>query len=242
MNKKLNFIDVNNQKEEIFNIYIRILPPYGLRQLRKASRNLKNLINKTGNFLDLGCGNSSPNKFEIIFKERMKYFGVDREEYNMRNFNKKEINYFIVDLEHTKLKTVFNDVRFDMINFSHVIEHLNNGEDVIKELRSLQPKGGLLYIETPSEESVTFHQKNVIDTFNFYDDKTHKRVYPLGDIVSVLISSGYRILKYGKRRDMRRILFFLFPDIIFTLLKIPIYGSMLWDIKGFANFVLCEAV
>lgn len=244
MKNELNFLNVHKlmEKDLIFNIYTRLLPPYGLRLLRKASKNLKYITGQTRNFLDLGCGNSSPDKFYIIFKKSMKYFGVDREEYDMRKFDKKEMNYFILDLEQTKLKSLFTNVKFGMINFSHVIEHLDNGKDVIMQLRDLQPAGGLLYIETPSEESVYFHHKNVKGTLNFYDDLTHKKVYPLGGIISVLTNCNYKILKCGKRRDIRRILFYLFPDIIFTLLKIPVDGAMLWDIKGFASFVLCKAI
>lgn len=241
MNKYLN-VNKLMEKNVIFDIFTRLLPPYGLKLLKKEGRNIRNIQNQTRNFLDLGCGNSSPNKFEILFKRSMQYFGVDRQEYNMRKFDKKQMKYIIMDLESTKLKTIFSNVKFDMINFSHVIEHLDNGIEVIKQLRDLQPIGGLLYIETPSEESVNFHHKNVIGTLNFYDDKTHKEVYPLENLVSVLTNCDYKILKCGKRTDIRRILFYLFPDIFFSLLKIPVNGAMLWDIKGFANFILCKAI
>ena len=230
------------KNDQIFLFYTKILPPYGMRVLRKTSAKSKTFPEKNKNFLDVGCGNSSPTKFINVFGKDYTYFGLDKSKYNMREVdNNKYFKIFILDLEKTNIKEVVNNTKFSVIHFSHVIEHLNNGESVISQFRELQPKGGLLYIETPSPESI--HLKSSKEgTLNFYDDKTHKKVYSLEELEPLLIKNRYKILKSGKRKDWRRILIYQILIMIFISIRKPIDGAMLWDINGFANFVLCEAI
>ena len=86
---------------------------------------------------------------------------------------------------------------------------LGNGEYAESKFRVLQPKGDLFYIETPSPESIHF-KSSKLGTLNFYDDKTHKRVYSLEELENLASENGYKLLKCGKRKDPRRILIFPF--------------------------------
>jgi len=224
----------------IFVLYIKIIPPYGLRLLKKYSKKIS-FSGENKNFLDIGCGNSSPLRFAYMFDKNYNYYGLDREEYNIRTADKSIGKIYSIDLEKQNIKEILKNTKFSIINFTHVIEHLNNGYDVISQLREIQPKGGLLYIETPSPESITFKSTGS-GTLNFFDDASHKKVYPIDEIEKILIKNNYKIIKKGKRKDYRMLIIFPIAIIIFILIRKPVYGTFLWDIKGFANYILAEAI
>ncbi|MDG7044433.1 MAG: methyltransferase domain-containing protein [Nitrososphaerota archaeon] len=217
--------------------YMRIIPPYGIRIIKKQ---LKKNSRGPLRILDIGCGNHSPLKFHIHFtKRQMWYTCIDKEKYNIDSRDKID-KLFLIDLELTNILELINE-KFDVIYFSHVIEHLNNGFEVLEQLRMLQNSGGILYVETPSIKSLNL-PKRKNSTLNFYDDPTHKRVYPLHEIISLLERNNYRIIKYGYRRDYRRIMIAPLGIFISIVRDGEINGSLLWDLTGFANYVLAMAL
>ena len=84
--------------------------------------------------------------------------------------------FLLLDLEHGGPSKLYGE-KFDVIYFSHVIEHISNGLEVLKNFRTLQNKVGPVYVETPSEGSIYFPKKRN-STLNFYDDPTHKADIP----------------------------------------------------------------
>lgn len=224
-------------RDVLYSKYQRFFPPFGLRILK---RNFPNTGMKQIAVLDIGCGNHAPTRLRNVFPGA-KYFGVDRASYNLTEEDLRSMDVFIIlDLETNRISRYLEEGKFELINFSHVIEHLDNGEEVLRQLRRLQPPKSLLYIETPSEESLHFVSRP--GTLNFFDDPTHKRVYSLEEITNILRSENYLILKSGKRRDYRRILLFPLLACIFVILGKRIPGPVVWDIIGFANYLLCLSV
>ncbi len=225
-----------NKEIESTALYMRLLPPFGIRISKKYLEKFQKPIK----ILDIGCGNHYVKKFYTQLGKEIKYTCIDKQIYNLDYEDLSLINeFFIIDLEKSKIRDFIRD-KFDFIYFSHVIEHLDNGYDVLRQLRELQNSGGVLYIETPSLKSLNLpHRKS--STLNFYDDPTHKKVYPLMKIISTLEETGYKIIKYGYRRDYRRILIMPFGILFFFISGKEIKGPLLWDILGFANFVLAIA-
>jgi|SRR5579875_1847013 len=216
--------------------YIRIIPPYGIRILKKQLKNSRAPLR----ILDIGCGNHSPLKFHIHFKKRKIWYScIDKEKYNIDSRDKID-ELFLADLEQTNISKLINE-KFDVIYFSHVIEHVNNGFEVLKQIRMLQNSGGILYVETPSLKSLSL-PKRKNSTLNFYDDPTHKRVYPLNEIISFLENNNYKIIKYGYRKDYRRIIISPLGIFISLISRKEIEGPLLWDLMGFANYVLAIAI
>lgn len=226
-------------KIEDSTFYMKILPPFGIRAIKKQLRQNKN-SRESLEILDIGCGNHSPLKFRINFTNRaIRYTGIDKQKYNI---DSRDIidEFFLIDLELTGLAQLTKK-KFDIVYFSHVIEHLDNGFEILKQIRSLQNTGGILYMETPSMKSLNLpHKKN--STLNFYDDPTHKRVYPLNEIISELKANHYKIIASGYRRDYRRIMISPFGILGYIMSGKEINGSLLWDISGFANYVLAVAL
>jgi len=218
-------------------IYQRFLPSYGIRLMKRYLNGFESPIK----ILDIGCGNHSVSKFRLLYGSKIYYVGVDKEKYNISENDLRLMDEFhLVDLENNGLAKL-DGQKFDVIYFSHVIEHIDNGYDIIRNFRSLQNRGGLVYIETPSENSKNFPKKK-LSILNFYDDPTHKQVYPLHNITASLKEGGYEIIRYGVRRDFRRILISPVAVIAYVAQGKEIPGQATWDIRGFANFALSRAL
>lgn len=78
---------------------------------------------------------------------------------------------------------------------------------------------------------------------NFYDDQTHKRLYEIRLLVLEMMNIGFRIHRFGRRRDWIRILIFFIPMLLFNLfISLPAYKKFdprgLWDLFGVASFIV----
>jgi len=82
--------------------------------------------------LDVGCGNKSPSITVSLFP-KVEYFGLDKQEYNLTNEDKKilENKYFLVDLDNlSELDSALPNNYFDFIIMAHVIEHTRKGTEI----------------------------------------------------------------------------------------------------------------
>lgn len=190
--------------------------------------------------LDVGCGNHSAFRTKKYYPNCI-YYGLDRDKnYNndVTDFKAME-RFYEVDLSRNanNLKTVPNDF-FDCMILSHIIEHLINGKKVLLNCLPKLKNGGIIYIEFPSPRSV--YLPSMRGTLNFYDDPSHKKIYQIKEIESLLKSKNFSIIKSGVRRSPKRILFlpiYLLGSLINTR---SISGHVFWDILGFANYIIAK--
>jgi ubiquinone/menaquinone biosynthesis C-methylase UbiE len=141
-------------------------------------------------------------------------------------------------MDLTKLDfSVIPDNYFDFIMMAHIVEHLHNGDEVIRKMLPKLKSGGYIYIEYPGIKSTTLPSMN--GTLNFYDDNTHVRIYSIPEIEN-LLKTSCEIIQSGTRRNIAflvampiKILFNAFQ------LKKP-SGNMFWDLLGFAEFVFAK--
>jgi SAM-dependent methyltransferase len=186
--------------------------------------------------LEVGIGNDSP----MIFKKYYpytEYHGVDKTfDYNLSEESKNAVDkFFQMDLEKESLSVVPNDY-YDFVLIAHVIEHLDNGYDVLRELTRKVKKGGGIYIEYPRRASAKF--PSMKGTLNFYDDPTHKRFYDIDRIKEILNENGFSVVRSGTKRDFSRIVGLPVMIIKSYLTLGYIRGSVFWDLLGFAEYVL----
>ena len=213
----------------------KILCPTKLKYAKRFFRK-KNII-----VLDIGCGNRSCEitKHHINVKE---YFGIDKDYWNNDKQGYGGIdNLLFMDLDSNPNFDSLKDNYFDLIIMNHVIEHLKNGELVLEMIYKKLKADGLIYIETPSIETLNF--PSAIGFLNFYDDPTHKRVYEIKSLASKLTFIGFKVIKYGKRRDWLRLILFSPIMIIYNLfIRFPFFRKIdargLWDLLGVACFVI----
>jgi 2-polyprenyl-3-methyl-5-hydroxy-6-metoxy-1,4-benzoquinol methylase len=188
--------------------------------------------------LDVGCGNHSATLTMRWFPS-CRYYGVDsRRDYdNDRSDYEAMAAFYELDLTLLDFSPI-PDGRFDVLMMTHVIEHLHNGDLVLAGLLPKIKPGGLAYIEFPSERSTRLPSKK--GTLNFYDDKTHARIYTPAEVERVFTDGGWRVLRSGRRRDWLRIITMPAAMVKSKLDLGYVAGSVFWDLLGFAEYVLAE--
>ncbi len=189
--------------------------------------------------LEAGAANGSPEMF-FRYCKGYEYDAVDITKECVSEKGMKLVNkFFIADLEKDGLEEIPSGY-YDYVTVAHVIEHLENGEEAVKNLSRKLKTGGLMYIEYPSEKSARF--PSMKGTLNFYDDPTHKRFYDIQALMSLLVNEGFEILKSGIKRDIFRIIGIPFMVIKSLLTLGYIRGSAFWDLFGFAEYILARRV
>lgn len=185
--------------------------------------------------LDIGSGNQSATKTLALFP-RCSYYGLDLN----RAYNNTPEDFALMkefyemDLTHLRF-SVLPDTFFDAILLVHVIEHLHNGDEVLKGLLTKLKPGGSLYVEYPGTRSTRL--PSMKGTLNYYDDTTHVRIYSVKELEKLFTEQDCTIVKSGTRRSW----FYVFA----TPFRIPlrwirgkaVTGNIFWDLLGFAEFV-----
>jgi SAM-dependent methyltransferase len=185
--------------------------------------------------LDIGTGNHSATKTVSLFP-KCEYYGLDIS----RDYNNDPADFAIMkdfyEMDLTKLDfSALPDSYFDAILVVHVIEHLHNGDEVLKGLvKKLRP-GGSMYVEYPGARSKRL--PSMKGTLNFHDDASHVRLYSVGELKKVFVENDCTIVSAGTRRSW-------FYTAV-TPLRIPlrwvrgkaVTGNVFWDLLGFAEYV-----
>lgn len=198
----------------------------------------KYLLNKDLLILDVGAGSHSAS----ITKKWLPachYTGIDiSKSYNNDEADFKAMDEFI-EMDLTKLNfEKIPENKYDMIVMSHVIEHLHNGDKVIAGLLSKLKKGGIIYLEFPSERSVHFPSKR--ETLNFYDDPTHCRIFSIKEVSELLTQNHLNVLSAGVRRQLINIILMPFKIVYQSITKGYVRGGVYWDFYGFADYVVAK--
>jgi len=189
------------------------------------------------NVLDVGCGNHSPSLTKRWYPT-WKYHGLDREEYSTDEYDKKAMaKYYSLDLSNDNLESIPNNY-YDIVIMSHIIEHLHNGLKIVEFLIQKIKSGGKIYIEFPSERSLSL--PSMSGSLNFCDDPTHVRIYKIADLANLLLENNFRIIRAGTRRDKVMILTFPFRLLLKFVIGRKIGGGDFWDVTGFASYVYAK--
>jgi SAM-dependent methyltransferase len=185
--------------------------------------------------LDVGCGYDSSATTKRYFSQ-CKYHGIDRDTESIDEVNLRLMERFYpIDLDMGSLDAL-PDEFFDVVVFSHIIEHLHHGTRVLADLvRKLRP-GGVIYIEYPGLGSFRTPHARGSGCSHFCDDPTHVRAYSMHEILNVLLDHNMTIIKAGTRRDRLRLA--LAPaSFALGLVRGSPWNRHLWDVFGFAEYV-----
>jgi len=165
-------------------------------------------FNKNKTVLDCGCGTGF---FTERFGEISKLsVGVDIADSNIKIAKMLSKNGKFIKADIQKLP--FKDGKFDIVTAIEVIDHLNDREKGLEEIRRVLKKGGILII------SLTTHPRNIISRFFFYlcgftaiffydenNPETHKIDYNIKEIkklIKYLESKKFIILKERKYKGV----------------------------------------
>jgi SAM-dependent methyltransferase len=186
--------------------------------------------------LDVGAGNHSASQFKRWFPNAC-YAGIDLD----RRYNNDECDFaamdefFEMDLTELRFEAV-PDECYDVILMAHVIEHLTNGDDVIRGLVPKLKPGGIICIEFPGERSL--HLPSMKGTLNFHDDTTHVRLFTAGEVADLLRAEGIEIARAGMRRDPMGIVMLPLNALRCWQKYGFVSGGIFWDLLGFADYVV----
>jgi len=188
--------------------------------------------------LDVGAGNHSASTAKRWFPH-CRYSGVDRDRHyhnDPADFRAME-EFFELDLTRLELGGI-PDRTYDAILMAHVIEHLPNGDDVVRALCPKLRPGGIFYLEFPAPRSVRF--PSMKGTLNFYDDASHVRIFSVAEVRGVLEGCGLRVVRSGTRRDLVRAALTPVRAITARAEHGFVPGGVFWDLLGFAEYVIAE--
>ncbi len=188
--------------------------------------------------LDVGSGNHAATVAKTIFP-RCTYAGIDvRRDYNNTEADFAAMDAFYeMDLRRLEFGAI-PDAHFDAILMAHVIEHLENGDDVLRGLVPKLAPGGVLYAEFPGPRSLKL--PSMRGTLNFHDDDTHVRLFTAREVAAVLAGAGLTVRRAGTRRDWRGIVFLPVRLVHARMRYGFVPGSVFWDLLGFADYVVAE--
>ena len=206
--------------------------PYRFREIRRryGQRPIR--------LLDVGAGNHSATAAKRWFPN-CHYAGIDRDRHYHNDAHDFALmdEFFELDLTRLEFGAV-PDASYDVLLFAHVIEHLANGDQV---LRGLVPKlrpGGFVYVEFPGPQSLHLPSKK--GTLNFHDDETHVRVFSAKEVAGILRGCGLRIVRASTRRDPLGILLTPVHALRAKQRHGYVPGGVFWDLFGFADVVIAE--
>jgi SAM-dependent methyltransferase len=186
-------------------------------------------------FLDIGAGNHSATLAKFWFPD-CTYTGVDRE----RDYNNSPEDFaamdefFELDLEQLDY-SVLPDRGYDAILMAHVVEHLRNGDEVVKLLAEKLAPGGIFCLEFPGRRSP--HLPSRKGTLNFHDDPTHVRLYTHEEIAGILRGAGLEVIRQGTRRDWQHLALTPLHAVNAKRVHGFVPGGVFWDLFGFAEEV-----
>ena len=187
--------------------------------------------------LDVGCAKSAL-KTKKYFRN-CHYYGLDyldRSQVEEDELGAME-QYYKIDLDKDALFDL-TDNFFDAFIMSHTLEHIKNGLSVIEGLGDKLKEKGIIYIEFPSVRSLSL--PSMAGTLNFCDDPGHIRIYDIKEIANVLLAANFKLIKAGTRRELLKLILTPLTYFYFRCIKRMPAAVSLWDICGFANYVLAE--
>ena len=185
--------------------------------------------------LDIGAGNRSASKTTSLFP-KCEYYGLDLD----RAYNNDPAEFALMkefyEMDLTQLNySLIPDTKFDAILIVHVIEHLFNGDEVLKALLSKLKPGGYMYIEYPGKRSTRL--PSMRGTLNYYDDSTHVRLYSVPELVDLFEKAGCEVVAKGTRRSWFYVVVTPVRVLFRWIRGKTVTGNIFWDLLGFAEFV-----
>lgn len=189
------------------------LEKYLIKKLKPKFNAVSKFKKSPKHILDIGIANNSYVETKTIFPDAV-YTGVDIQELNFEMTGGDV--FYKKNLEEVDDLDFINGTEYDVILINHVLEHLSNGERVYEMLCCRLAKGGIIYAEFPSIETMRA-EKNKYN-YHFHDDPTHKRVYCLETLANIAMDKGLKILSCGNAGTMLKNILGI-PRACYALLK-----------------------
>jgi len=205
------------------------------RYLTAKFRFFKKVWDKKVKILDVGCGSKSPSLTKNVFTNCI-YHGIDRHLYHNTEHDIACANkFFEANLDENPDMPFLEDQLYDVIIFSHVIEHLVHGDRVLAVACKHLAEDGVIYVEYPGPKSLSL--PSMKGTMNFSDDPTHVRLFDIKEVANIMLSNNVTVVKGGTRRFWPSYIL-LIPRLFKIVFCRVSPAGALWDMYGMAEYVL----
>ncbi len=168
-----NFYSLLNNPLQISEIYFRTMMVNELVKRYSGKTNKK--------VMDVGFGTGEMFK---IFDKDCEIYGIDISKYSKHLFLKNSIKFKKVEIEIKDLNVnpkLFGKKKyFDIIIFSHILEHIRTYKIVLKEAYKIIRKGGIVIIIIPINER--------------RKDKSHLFYFDKSNFIKYLKEIGFKII------------------------------------------------
>lgn len=203
---------------------------------RKNFRKFIDLSNK--GLMCPNCGSLDRNrrlwhllKHQNTISGRLLHFSPSRCLY--RNLKKEhEIDYYSTNIDND----FFADYNFDITNINqpdnnfdtiicyHILEHIIDDEQAMKELYRVLKSDGTVYIQTPFKDGDIYEDFSIIsksDRLEHFGQEDHVRVYSIKGLKKRLSNVGFSVkeLSFHHKDETAKKLGFRVPETIITLGK-----------------------
>ncbi|MEZ4103684.1 MAG: methyltransferase domain-containing protein [Candidatus Paceibacterota bacterium] len=138
-----------------------------------------------GHLLDVGCGSGAA----MIDLQKMgwKVTGIDFDPNAIHNAKQKGLNVYLGDLKQIN----FPDNSFDAILMSHVIEHVPNPIETLKECHRILKHNGHLIAITPNADSRG--HRRFKDHWRGLEVPRHLQIFTPNSLKNIGLKAGFRI-------------------------------------------------
>lgn len=170
---------------------------------------LKN-IPSNSTVLDVGCGTGILGE-ALKTKKNCRVYGIEFSKESARISAKRLDGVHVLDIENQEFRS---SIKFDVIIFADVLEHLRNPEKVLPKYTKLLKPGGRFVISLPNVANWTMRLKLLFGNFTYARtgilDETHLRFFTLNTIKQFMTRCNLKIDKMDLNPNFIR---FLLPLI-----------------------------
>lgn len=156
----------------------------------------KEALNKNDVVLDLGSGPGMTSLKIASLTKKVIGLEIDSKLLEIANKSTKSRNQknIIFIQGDANMGLPFRNNTFDKILCSDVLEHLHKREFALKEIYRVLKKGGLLLLVTDNPDTSWKKIQKSAGIF-YYADLDHKYEYPKDEILNILKSNNFKVLK-----------------------------------------------
>lgn len=206
-----------------------------LVQLKSKFFNIQRFAPRAIDVLDVGVANRSAVEMKQVLPA-CRYHGLDRD----ASFDAQERalmhRFTLMDLEVDPLATAERGA-YDLVVINHVLEHVDNGLQVVHHAVACLRPGGMLYVEVPNVRSLGRASSRY--TYHFHDDPTHKRLYSPEELCNAVISAGGKIVECGAAGTPLKTLLSL-PRALLALLRGQPLGHLFVHSRGAITYIVAR--
>jgi len=159
--------------------------PFVEKMVKTVRKELEGVV------LDVGCGDG------IVTYKHKKTIGIDILEKKYIKEHKIEYGFFPIPIVKGDAHCLpFNRCIFDTVLLSHILEHSDNSNIILSEVkRVLKPSGKIIVVSPNSHslKSFMFSRMGINDKYAFVPE--HKRFFTFTSLKKILENNGFKIEK-----------------------------------------------